>query len=272
MIPALAVFAVVVIPDIAGAPDQPAVADAPLDPPNRAALGWLVDNATRDQQLLVDDVLSAGLLSAGWNRVDVFEFDDPSVETDSTSAVTDADYIVTTIETRALEVTMPELGEAIENSVVVASFGVGAQAVEVRRLIGGAVPASVIEQEASATRTRFGVELAKNPAVRVSDADRGLLVEGRVDPRVVVVLAALAAQGDVTVAGFPVVDGEQERPTRQVAITDLGGTALVADGQATPEASDLIDGLLGRYAPLDVWVDAGSLVLRYPLSLDPLAD
>ena len=162
---------------------------------------------------------------------------------------------------------------AVENSVVVASFGTGAQAVEIRRIVPeGASAASEAEQRAASVRAEYGAELAQNPAIRISDADRALLTEGRVDDRIAVVLAGLAAQGDVTVAEFPVIEGEQKESIREVALTDVAGTALVRDNRPSPETGALLGGLQGRFAPDEVYVDGDRLVLRYSVPIDALVD
>ena len=240
--------------------------------PQRAATQWLIDNAARSDRLIVGDVLWTDLVRAGWNRDDVVRYDE--VDADATAGPQvgwrDADYVVSTDAVRSSRDAFPQAAQAIDNSVVVASFGTGSQAVEVRRISPDeAATASAAETEAAATRARFGAELAQNPGVIISDADRALLVDGLIDPRIAVVLAALAASGDVTVAGFPAIDGEDGQALRQVALTDMAGDPLVADGKLTTAAYALVGGLRDSFAPEDVAIDGDQLVLRYPFSVDP---
>ena len=163
--------------------------------------------------------------------------------------------------------------EAVQNSVVVATFGASTGTVEVRRVIAqGATLASAAEQLAAADRLRAGAEIAENPALRISGGDRALLSAGRVDRRIITVLAALAAGGDVTVAALPVIEGEQGGPIRRVAITDVGGTALASDAELTGAAVTLLDGLRGQFGPDDAEAIDSNLVLTYGLWVDASFD
>ena len=237
-----------------------------VDASAASAADWLTENAALDQRLIVDDDLSDDLVGAGWNPSDV-------IDSEELASWRDADFLVATEAVRESSADLTELGNAIENSVVVASFGEGSDLVEVRMITPeGAELAAAAQQQASAARAEYGAQLAVNPALRVSDEDRELLTGGRVDPRIIFLLATLASQGDVTVSSFPVVDGEQSGPIRQVALADVAGTPLVAGAQPTDEAAALTGNLTGMYAPTDVSVDGTSLLLRYAPALNPLAN
>jgi hypothetical protein len=257
-----------------GAPTPaPTAASAALDPRMRAAESWLIENADRDKRVIVDEAMAVELVRAGWRRDDVLSYDEVGGSPAVSAAWTDAHYVVATGTVRTAENGFPQVSPAVQNSVVVASFGAGADAVEVRRVVPeGASAASAAEQRAASTRSDYGAALATNPALLMSDADRALISAGQVDDRIDIVLAGLASQGEVTVAGFPVIDGEQAESLRQVALTELAGIPLVDGDRPTPEADALIDGLQGRYAPDEVIVDAGRLILRYPVPIDSLFD
>ncbi|WP_375384063.1 hypothetical protein [uncultured Microbacterium sp.] len=234
-----------------------------------AAQTWLIDNAAPTQPLIIDDRMSALLVAAGWSADDLFVYATASdaVSFEEPTNWRDAAFVVTTPATAAAAADAPQVSQAIDNSTLVASFGTGADLVQVRMVTPeGASLAAAETRSAAATRAQFGAQLAENAEVRLSDVDRASLSNGIVDERIAAVLGTLAATGDVTVTSFPVIVGEADRPLRQVAISDVGGTPLVKDGAVTPEASALLDGLQGTYAPQDITVDGESVVLRYSVA------
>ncbi|MFJ4175736.1 ArnT family glycosyltransferase [Microbacterium sp. NPDC089696] len=247
---------------------------ADLDAPLRGAQEWLEDNASTDQRVIVDDAMWVDLVKAGWDRDNVvwyYKLDtDPAVQALSPNGWRDADYVVTTDSMRTFPGAFPQVQEAIDNSVVVASFGSGTQAVEVRRVtIDGAEQAAITADDAEETRASLGAELATNPEVAVSDADRDRLVAGQVDARIIAILATLAGSGSVTVSGFPVVPGEDGMSFRQLALSAIGGTPTIVDGGLSDEAQAFVDSLTDAYAPSRVEIDGDDLVLRYSVSLQP---
>lgn len=270
LVPVLALVVVLIASTVT------ALSASPTAPTQQAASSWLMDNIDRDQRLIVDAAMAPDLRSAGWNGDDALwtvASGSSSAAGDSPSSWRSADYVIATDAVRDRSADLPQIASAIANSVAVASFGAGDDAVEVRRVVPeGAVLASVAQARAAGTRAEYGSQLAQNTAVGTSDSDRALLTNGSVDERIISVLGALAAEGDVAVAGFPVMAGEQDRPLRQIAISAIGDQALVADGERTAAASTLIDGLLGRFTPDGVFVRDGNLVLRYPPSVDGFLD
>jgi hypothetical protein len=247
---------------------------ADLDQPLRGAQEWLIENASTDQRVIVDDAMWVDLVKAGWDRDNViwyYKLDtDPAVQVQSPNGWRDADYVITTDSMRTFPGAFPQVQEAIDNSVVVASFGEGTQAVEVRRVaIDGAEQAATSQEDAAASRAALGTQLVTNPQVSLEDADRDRLTAGQVDSRITAVIGALAGSGSVTVSGFPIIDGEDDRPFRQVAISAIGGVPAVAAGRLSPDARALVDGLTGTYEPSRIDIDGDSIVLRYPVSLQP---
>lgn len=248
---------------------------ADLDAPLRGAQEWLIDNASTDQRVIVDDAMWVDLVKAGWDRDNViwyYKLDtDPAVQADSPNGWRDADYVVTTDSMRTFPGAFPQVQEAIDNSVVVATFGEGTQAVEVRRVaIDGSDQAAADQAEAAANRSALGSELATNPVVQLDEADRDRLVAGQVDERIIAILATLAGTGSVTVSGFPVVEGEDGTAFRQVALSAIGAAPTVVDGDLSPDARALIESLTGVYEPSDVAIDGESVILRYPISVQPV--
>lgn len=233
--------------------------------PATEARGWILDNTDPGQRLVVADTMTGGFAGAGWNDADVLSYGE-------LTAWRDADVVVTGPATGDLPAASP-VGQAIANSVVVASFGDGDQRMDVRMVTPqGAVLASAADAQAAAERVAYGSELARNPALQISDANRALLTDGRVDPRVVVLLATLIADGGITVSDFPAVAGEQTGPLRQVSITKLGGERVAFDGELARDTRTVFENLTGPYAPDDVRVTDGAVTLEYPFTLDPLSE
>ncbi|MBG6185657.1 hypothetical protein IWX65_003638, partial [Arthrobacter sp. CAN_A214] len=98
---------------------------------------WVEKNVPRDNRIIVEDTMWVDLVKAGFDRDNVlwhYKLDtDAEVAAQSPEGWRDSDYIVSTatmVQTENLE----EVTSAIENSEVVASFGSGADLVEVRRI------------------------------------------------------------------------------------------------------------------------------------------
>lgn len=222
---------------------------------------WLRDNLGTSATVLVDGDVAEQLFLAGIASARIVDA--------SSAAAADADwrsigYLVDTESLRAqLE---PGVGaqQALDSSVPVAAF----DGAEIRAVAPqGTVLAASDQQHASDVRLRVGRELLANPAVRMSDAERAVVASGRVDDRIVVILATMASAADVRVSGFPLVDGETDGVIRTVAVRSLGGVALVSDGQPTADARALVDGFRGTFTPSLVAADGEDLILRYPVSI-----
>jgi hypothetical protein len=86
---------------------------------------------------------------------------------------------------------------------VIASFGSGATRIDIRAIApdGAAAFQSAVAADASA-RIVAGNQLLRNKRLAVSAGARSALTSGEVDPRLLVTLAALAAQQRVSVASF----------------------------------------------------------------------
>jgi hypothetical protein len=225
---------------------------------------WVAANATSDQSIVVADDMAGQFPGSGADAAGVVAYSD-------LMAWRDADYVVT--GPSLAESSSATLEQAVANSTVVASFGAGSQRVDVRMVTPqGAVLAAAAQTQASADRAAYGAELAVNPALQISDEGRELLTAGRVDPRIVVVLATLIADGGITVGGFPVIDGEQAGTIRQVQITKIAGERVAFGDEFAGATQDILTNLSGPYAPSDVTAEGDAVLLRYPLDLDPLAD
>jgi hypothetical protein len=86
---------------------------------------------------------------------------------------------------------------------VIASFGTGAARIDVRAIApDGAKAFQAAEAADRAARIGAGRQLLRNHRIGASVAARTALIAGNVDPRLLVMLATLAAQQDVTIAVF----------------------------------------------------------------------
>ncbi|MBC7760626.1 MAG: hypothetical protein H7201_02265 [Candidatus Saccharibacteria bacterium] len=165
---------------------------------------------------------------------------------------------------RSFPNSLPEVKKAIVNSEIVASFGSGTQAVDIRRINPDGLSAAKKTTAAeTALASEVGIQLVANPGLSVSSSDRNLLTGGRVDLRIPLALGSQLATGSVKVSGLPAQAGEADQPRRTVRISALSGEAAVRGGSLTPLATAYVDGLTGQYAPTSISVVDGTLQLLY---------
>lgn len=226
--------------------------------PMIAAQEWIVENVDPSQRMVVDDVMRADLVAAGWRDADVDGY--PTASAELPIDWRDADVVVTRPRT-----------DLVNDSVVVARFGEASDAVEIRQVRSeGLAARTSAAVAAAADRQRAGSELAQNQRLILADDARAALIEGRVDERIILILGALAADAEVAVDGFPVVDGEEGRTLRQVSLSRLQDEPLARDDRTSALATRLIDALRGDFAPDSVSAEDDALVLRYPIDTSPL--
>lgn len=248
---------------------------ANLDRPLSQAQEWIEENVPEDHRLLVDDAMWVDLVRAGFPRDNVVWYykadTDPAVIAQSPGGWRDYDYVVSTNSLRTFPDAFPRVSDALTNSRVVASFGTDDQRVDVRRVLPGGVEAAeqrwASELEAGAAA---GADLVRNPNLDLPMPVRDLLTGGRVDPRLVAVLAAASARHELTLADVPAVEGEAELDTfrRTAVVTAVDGTPVGSgqDGTSPAAVTDLVDMLESQratFAPEDVRVEDGRLVIRY---------
>jgi hypothetical protein len=120
---------------------------------------------------------------------------------------------------------------------VLASFGTGAQQIEVRAVApdGAAAFRAALAADLSARRTA-GRQLARNPRLTIAGPARAALQAGRVDSRLLVVLAALTADQRLTILSFggSGPGAGADTPLRRVQVTadHATVTAMLAFVQA----------------------------------------
>ena len=241
---------------------------ADLDSPLRSAEGWAVANIPHSNRIIVDDAMWVDLVKSGWSRDNVvwyYKVDtDPAVKAKSPQGWKDSDYVITTDSMRSFPNSLPEVKQAIVNSVVVASFGSGTQAVDIRRIDPNGLAASKKTAATAITQAAAaGTQLVGNPGLAVSPTNRDLLTGGRIDMRIPLALGSQLATGSVRVSGFPLRAGEGDQPRRVVQISALNGVPAVRGGSLTTAAQTFVRGLTGQYAPASVSVVDGAMQLLY---------
>ena len=239
-----------------------------LDSPLRSAESWAVANIPHTNRIIVDDSMWVDLVKSGWSRDNVvwyYKVDtDPAVKVKSPQGWKDSDYVITTDSMRSFPNSLPEVKKAIVNSQVVASFGSGTQAVDIRRINPEGLSAAKKTAAAKTVQaSEAGTQLVGNPGLSVSSSDRNLLTGGRVDVRIPLAIGSQLATGSVTVSGLPMQVGEGDQPRRAVRISALSGEATVRRGSLTSLAKAYVNGLTGRYAPTSISVVNGTLQLLY---------
>ena len=242
---------------------------ADLDQPVRQAQTWVEDNVTRDNLLLVDDALWVDLVRAGFPRENVVWYykadTDPEVISRAPGGWSDYDYIVSTESVRTFPDASPVLEAALENSVLVASFGSGSQQVDIRRVHPQGLDALEERRERDErARAAAGADLAANPRISFPEEARAALTSGQVDPRAMVALAAAAARHELTVAGLPPAPGEEGTviPRRTVVISAVDGQPVGA-GQPTEDLVRLLEGQVAPYEPEVIERGGGQLIVRF---------
>ena len=107
-----------------------------------AAERWVLSTMPHGNRVLVTDTLWIDMVRAGWSPGRVIWFykidSDPAVKRAYPHGWRDFDYVVSTAEVRASAPELPQVQAALSNSSVIASFGAGGAAVQIRRITLGA--------------------------------------------------------------------------------------------------------------------------------------
>lgn len=244
-----------------------------LDAPLRDAQGWVVTNLEEDDRILVDDAVWVDLVRGGLPREQVVWYykadTDPDVSDLTPNGWADYDYVLVTEGMRQSAGSAPVLDRARESSIRVASFGEGAEAVEILRVL----PAGTDDYYSRAygdeqARSAAAALLADNPSLRLTPDARTELVDARVDARVIAVLAQLAGEHELSVSGFPVEPGERdsELPTRSVALDEIDGEPITTGGDGLDAVIAEARSQSGAYATQSVGREGDELVLRFPIA------
>ncbi|SDQ59984.1 glycosyltransferase family 39 protein [Microbacterium sp. cf332] len=244
---------------------------ADLDRPLRDAETWMVENASGDARILVDDAMWVDLVDEGFRRENVVWYykadTDSDVQALAPNGWRDYDYVVTTDSMRTFPTEFPTVRQAIDNSVVVASFGEGTQQVEVRyidRDQSGLAQAA--DDGLYAARSLAGQQLLTNPDVGVPVEEQDLMTAGVVDGRILLSLAQIAATGRIDIADIAQLEGDPSGVYRQLVISSFAGEDARGRAAGSDAALRFFTSLTGSLAPLSVErSDAGLVVTFSPV-------
>jgi hypothetical protein len=130
------------------------------------------------------------------------------------------------------------------------------------QICSAGAPADTGDATGLASRIRIGTALAGNPALTLDPEAAELLTTGQVDPRVMIVLAALGSAHTLTVAEFPAAALEPPATLRRrVVVTAVDGQVATTDGPLA------LHEWLGRqqppYAPSVLRNDGNGLLVGY---------
>lgn len=243
---------------------------ADLDRPLRDAEAWMTQNAPGDARMLVDDAMWVDLVDAGFTREDVVWYykadTDPDVQELAPDGWRDYDYVITTDSMRTFPTEFPTVRQAIENSVVVASFGEGAQQVDVRLIDREqAALAQAADEGLYTARSVAGQQLLQNPGIGLPGAEQDLLTSGVVDGRILVTLGQLSAVGRIDVAAIDQLDGDPSGVHRQLVVSSFDGQDARGTAAGADEVVRFYESLTGRLRPVSVERgDAGVVITFSP--------
>lgn len=245
---------------------------ADLDQPMRQAQTWVESNVDRDYRIIVDDAMWVDMVDAGFPRENVvwyYKVDtDPAVAVLAPNGWQDYDYVISTNSLRTFPDGFPIVAQALDNSVVVATFGRGDTEVTVHRVmrvgIGAAQEQAQRDQEA---RSAAGTALVDNPALDIAPGVMDLMTRGLVDERALTVLPEAAAIGDLTIADAPALAGEDslDRPRRALLISEIDGVPVSRAGAAVDRLVDFLAEQPAPFTPQSVERTGQGLLVRYSI-------
>ncbi|MEI4274111.1 hypothetical protein TEK04_20495 [Klenkia sp. LSe6-5] len=103
-----------------------------------------------------------------------------------------------------------------------------------------------------ALRRQLAAALLTNPTTADAGQVTGALLSGDVDPRLLTLLAGIAAQYGVGVTAVPAVDGEVGTPLRYAVVDSVGGVRLAEDPALVAQVRGWLEAQLPPYAPSSV--------------------
>ena len=129
-----------------GTSDPPARAVSSVSAPVRAAQGWIIDNVSLDAGLFVPEEARAELEQWGMFANDLVRYDKragaAAIDAAEPDGWRELDYILTVAGRTDAPSTPAAVRDAIDNSLVVASFGSGDEDIEIRRVVAQGRPRS----------------------------------------------------------------------------------------------------------------------------------
>lgn len=120
-----------------------------------------------------------------------------------------------------------------------------------------------------ALRRQLAAALLTNPTTAEAGQATGALLSGDVDPRLLTLLAGIAAQYGVGISSLPAVPGEVGTPVRRVVVDSVAGTPLREDPGLVVLVTTWLSAQLPPYAPASVTPLEDGLLISYGYASDP---
>ena len=245
-----------------------------------AARRWIENNLGDEAILVADDVVWPELVDAGIPTDRLVSYsglgDTEQASTQLVQAALDGKagappVFVIGRRTAGMAGSVVQLARtADQRSVPLARMGPGRRT-EIRQVFPDPAGAQRVASRETVIRRAISVELAQNPGLVLAGEARAVLAAGQVDPRLLSVLASLAARQRIGVASFPAASGELGVGTpdtaplrRRVLITSVDGVPIAASAASTRLLQRWLAAQLPPYRPASVVIEAGlGLNLRY---------
>lgn len=216
------------------------------------AAAWAASALPAGSSLIADPTMRNALIAQGFKPLNLIPFNDAAGSLRS-------GYLMATGAVRAAAA--EPAGQLLTRSRSMASFGTGADRVEVRQLL----PANRLLAGQS-SRLLAGTALLANRAVTFDSSLRPVLATGRLDLRAATLIAVLAAHGQVQLTALPQDPGEAAAGA-PIRLVWLGLTA----GQPSALLSRMIDALPAATRPVrNTSLADGQYALEWAPDLDVL--
>ncbi|GHE10308.1 hypothetical protein [Klenkia taihuensis] len=121
-------------------------------------------------------------------------------------------------------------------------------------------------------RRELSAALLTNPTTADAGQATGALLSGDVDPRLLTLLAGVAAQQGIGLSALPAVPGEVSTPVRYAVVDSVGGVRLADDPALVGQVEDWLAAQLPPYAPdvVETGPDGMRVGFRYVADPDAL--
>jgi serine/threonine protein kinase len=160
----------------------------------KQAITWIRQQVSQAAVVSCDPQVCTDLVSSGFPAADVLTLGPGSTDPLGSDLV---------IATAAIRAQFGGRLASVYAPVIIASFGSGDARIDIRLVFpGGTAAYRAAEQAALADRKTAGALLLANSQIRVTAAARAQLLSGDIDPRLPMLLAAMAAIHPVSVVDF----------------------------------------------------------------------
>jgi hypothetical protein len=223
-----------------------------------AARDWVLANLHGSPWLAVDDVTWVELVRAGYPAEKLLSGSGLGPATEVPGGARGIDLVIADpADPGALA---PDAAQALVSSWPQARFGADGAVREIRYVVGDLAAATARAERERAACRLAGTSLAGNQRLHLSAVAGRALRDGEVDPRLVSVLAGIAAEHDLAVADFPAVPGEPAAgvQSRVVRLSAFDGRPASGGGLRAWLTTQL-----PPYRPADLASDGDELVVRY---------